>query len=104
MKEVELNVRSVIGCSKHMIGNTKNILLLKAVQGACISFGDGKKGSILGVGTVEKSLEESIENVYYVRGSKYSFLVFPRYLIREIKFSFHEKNAILQAFLLRKRS
>ena len=57
-----------------MTGNTKNILLLKALQGGGISFGDGKKGSILGVGKVEKSLEDSIENVYYVRGSKYKLL------------------------------
>ena len=39
-----------------------------------VSFGNGKKGYILGVGKVGKSLEDSNENVYYVSGLKYSFL------------------------------
>ncbi|XP_070013836.1 uncharacterized mitochondrial protein AtMg00300-like [Nicotiana sylvestris] len=34
----------------------------------------GKKGYILGVGKVEKSLTHSIEDVYYVNGLKYSLL------------------------------
>jgi len=59
------------GCSKHM---TDNFLSLKALQGGGVSFGNGKKGYILGVGRVGKSLEHSIENVYYVSGVKYSLL------------------------------
>ncbi|KAH0645174.1 hypothetical protein KY284_033058 [Solanum tuberosum] len=45
-----------------------------ALQGRGVSFGHGKKGYILGVGRVGKSLEDSIENVYYVSGLKYSLL------------------------------
>jgi len=62
------------GCSKHMTGNTKNFLSLKALQGGDVSFGDERIGYILGVGRVGKSLESSIENVYYVSGLKYSLL------------------------------
>jgi len=62
------------GCSKHMTGRRKNFLSLKALQGGGVSFGDGKKGHILGVSRVGKSLENSIENVYYVSGLKYSLL------------------------------
>ncbi|XP_070029825.1 uncharacterized protein [Nicotiana sylvestris] len=39
-----------------------------------VSFGNGKKGYILGVGKVGKSLTHSIENVYYVNDLKYSLL------------------------------
>ena len=46
-----------------MTGNIKNFLSLKALQGGGVSFGEGKKGYILGVGRVGKSVEESIENV-----------------------------------------
>ena len=56
------------GCSKHMTGDIKNFLSLKALQGGGVSFGDGKKGYILGVSRVGKSVEESIENVYHVSG------------------------------------
>ncbi|XP_070011032.1 uncharacterized protein [Nicotiana sylvestris] len=62
------------GCSKHMTGNTMDFLSLKALQGRSVSFGSGKKGYILGVGKVGKSLTHSIENVYYVNGLKYSLL------------------------------
>ncbi|XP_070029674.1 uncharacterized protein [Nicotiana sylvestris] len=62
------------GCSKHMTGNTTDFLSLKALQGGSVSFGNGKKGYILGDGKVGKSLTHSIENVYYVNGLKYSLL------------------------------
>ena len=44
------------GCLKHMTGDINNFLSLKALQGGGVSFGDGKKGYILGVGKVGKSL------------------------------------------------
>ena len=39
-----------------------------------VSFGNGKKGYILDVGKVGKSLGESIDNVYHVSRLKYSLL------------------------------
>ena len=57
-----------------MTGDIKNFLSLKALQGGGVSFGDGKKGYILGVGKVGKSLGESIDNVYHVSRLKYSLL------------------------------
>ncbi|XP_070049763.1 COP1-interactive protein 1-like [Nicotiana tomentosiformis] len=62
------------GCSKHMTGNIDDFLSLKALQGGSVSFDNGKKGYILGVGRIGKSLTHSIENVYYVNGLKYSLL------------------------------
>ena len=62
------------GCSKHMTSDVKNFLSLKTLQGGGVSFDDGKKGYILGVGKVGRSLEDSIDNVYHVDGLKYSFL------------------------------
>ncbi|XP_070010626.1 uncharacterized protein [Nicotiana sylvestris] len=57
-----------------MTGNTTDFLSLKALQGGSVSFGNGKKGYILGVGKVGKSLTHSLANVYYVNGLKYSLL------------------------------
>ncbi|XP_075076411.1 uncharacterized protein LOC142163060 [Nicotiana tabacum] len=45
-----------------------------ALQGGSVSFGNGKKGYILEVGRIGKSLSHSIENVYYVKGLKYNLL------------------------------
>ena len=57
-----------------MTGDVKNFLLLKTLQGRGVSFGDGKKGYILGVDKVGKSLEDSIDNVYHVDRLKYRLL------------------------------
>ena len=62
------------GCSKHITGDVKNFLSLKTLQGRGVSFGDGKKGYILGVDKVGKYLEDSIDNVYHVGGLKYNLL------------------------------
>ncbi|XP_070017598.1 uncharacterized protein [Nicotiana sylvestris] len=51
-----------------------DFLSLKALQGGSISFGNVKKGYILGIRKVGKSLTHFIENVYYVNGLKYSLL------------------------------
>ncbi|XP_070005337.1 uncharacterized mitochondrial protein AtMg00300-like [Nicotiana sylvestris] len=51
-----------------------DFLSLKALQGGSVSFGNGKKAYIFGVGKVGKSLTHSIENMYYVNGLKYSLL------------------------------
>ncbi|XP_070004883.1 uncharacterized protein [Nicotiana sylvestris] len=77
------------GCSKHMTGNTMDFLSLKALQGGSVSFDNGKKGYILGIGKVGKSLTHSIENVYYVNG------VFLR-LIKETRWSSCPRYAQLQ--------
>ncbi|XP_019237687.1 PREDICTED: uncharacterized protein LOC109217857 [Nicotiana attenuata] len=58
------------GYSRHITGSTNDFLSLKSLQGGNVSFGNGKKGYILGVGRIGKSLSHSIENVYYVNGLK----------------------------------
>ena len=55
-----------------MTGDVKNFLSLNTLQGVGVSFGDGKKGYILGVGKVGRSLEDSSDNVYHVNGLKYN--------------------------------
>ncbi|XP_070036357.1 uncharacterized protein [Nicotiana tomentosiformis] len=44
------------GCSERMTGNIDDFLSLKALQGGSVSFGNGKKGYILGVGRIGKTL------------------------------------------------
>ncbi|XP_070020619.1 uncharacterized protein [Nicotiana sylvestris] len=61
-------------CSKHMTGSTEDFLSLKSLQGGSVSFGNDKKGYILGVGNIRKTLTHSNENVYYMNGLKYNLL------------------------------
>lgn len=62
------------GCSKHMTESAECFILLKALQGGGVSFKDGRKGYILGVGKIRKYLARTIENMYYVSGLKYILL------------------------------
>lgn len=52
------------GCSKHMTRRTKKFLSMKEVQGGSVSFGDVKKGYIMGIEKIGKSFEKAIGDVY----------------------------------------
>ena len=67
-----------------------------------VSFSDGKKGYILRVGRVGKSLEDSIENMYYVSGLKYSFLGVSHICDKGMKSSFCQTNALSPVCLQKK--
>ncbi|XP_070034888.1 uncharacterized protein [Nicotiana tomentosiformis] len=62
------------GCSKHMTGSRNQFLSLEDLKGGNVSFGNGKKGEIIGVGKVGKDDSHSIENVYLIDGLKYSLI------------------------------
>ncbi|XP_070019895.1 uncharacterized protein [Nicotiana sylvestris] len=62
------------GCSKHMTGNKDQFLSLEDLKGGNVSFGNGNKCEIIGVGKVGKTDSHSIENVYLIDGLKYSLI------------------------------
>ncbi|XP_070057463.1 uncharacterized protein [Nicotiana tomentosiformis] len=62
------------GCSKHVTRSKDQFLLLEDLKGGNVSFGNGKKGEIIGVGKVGKDDSHSIENVYLIDGLKYSLI------------------------------
>ncbi|XP_070028981.1 uncharacterized protein [Nicotiana sylvestris] len=62
------------GCSKHMTGNKNQFLSLEDLKRGNVSFGNGKKGEIIGVEKVGKTDSHSIENVYLIDGLKYSLI------------------------------
>jgi hypothetical protein len=63
-----------IGCSRHMTGEQSNFLSLAATQGGSVAFGNGKSGTIIGIGKIGKSHSSSIEDVYLVDGLKHNLL------------------------------
>ena len=80
VEDSEVNVRGSnlwyldSGCSRHMTGDKTQFLSLVAHNGGCVTFGDNKKGEIIGIGNVGKSLTHSIENVMLVNGLKHNLL------------------------------
>ncbi|XP_070014366.1 uncharacterized protein [Nicotiana sylvestris] len=62
------------GCSKHMTESKNQFLSLEDLKGGNVSFRNGKKGDIIGVGKVGKTDSHSIKNVYLIDGLKYSLI------------------------------
>ncbi|XP_061362339.1 uncharacterized protein LOC133306075 [Gastrolobium bilobum] len=62
------------GCSKHMTGDKSRFLSLMPFQGGNVTFGDDKKGEIIGIGKVGKSPSHCIDNVFLVKGLKHNLL------------------------------
>ena len=62
------------GCSRHMTGEKSNFLSLTASEGGSVAFGNGKSGTIVGIGKIGESLSHSIDNVYFVDGLKHNLL------------------------------
>jgi len=57
-----------------MTGEKSNFLSLAAAQGGSVAFGNGKSGTIIGIGKIGQSLSHSIEDVYLVNGLKHNLL------------------------------
>jgi len=57
-----------------MTGNKSNFLSLTAFDGGRVAFGNGKSGTIVGVGKIGKSLSHSIDKVYLVDGLQHNLL------------------------------
>ncbi|XP_056691770.1 uncharacterized protein [Spinacia oleracea] len=62
------------GCSKHMTGDRNRFLSLTTYEGGTVTFGDNKKGNIIGIGKVGKSKSHSIDNIFLVEGLGHSLL------------------------------
>lgn len=62
------------GCSRHMTGEKSNFLSLTASEGGSVAFGNGKSGTITGIGKIGESPSHSIENVYLVDGLQHNLL------------------------------
>lgn len=73
------------GCSKPTTKNFESFFSLKALQGRGVSFENSKNSYILGIGRIRKSLEYSLENIYYVNGLKFSLLSYLKPVTRATK-------------------
>ncbi|XP_047256096.1 glycine, alanine and asparagine-rich protein-like [Capsicum annuum] len=62
------------GYSRNMIGKIENFLSLEAHEGGSVSFGDGSKDYIVGIGKVGNNLNKAIDYISFVNGLKFSLL------------------------------
>jgi len=83
------------GCSRHMTGEKSNFLSLVATQGGSVAFGNGKSGSIVGIGKIGESLAHSIEDVYLVDGLKHNLLSVSQLCDKDSPVAFFTSNRCL---------
>ena len=62
------------GCSRHMTGDNSLFTSLSRKEGGTVTFGDNGKGKIVGIGTIGKSPQPTIENVALVDGLHHNLL------------------------------
>jgi len=62
------------GYSRDTTGEKSNFLSLTAAQGGSVAFGNGKSGTIVGIGKIGKSLSHSIDGVYLIDGLRHNLL------------------------------
>ncbi|XP_074277336.1 uncharacterized protein LOC141600974 [Silene latifolia] len=77
------------GCSRHMTGNRNQFLSLSAYDGGNVTFGDNKKGEVIGIGKVGKSLSHSIDDVLLVKGLKHNLISISQLCDKGNKVEFH---------------
>jgi len=57
-----------------MTGDKTNFLSLTAAEGGSVAFGNGKSGTIVGIGKIGELLSHSIDSVYLMDGLKHNLL------------------------------
>jgi hypothetical protein len=62
------------GCSRHMTGDSSNFISLQNIDGGDVTFGDNKKGKIVGIGKIGKEDSPIIDGVLLVKGLKHNLM------------------------------
>lgn len=55
-------------CLRHMNRDKQQLLSLTSFEWRKMSFGDGKKGTIIGVGKIDRSESKTLEEIYHTDG------------------------------------
>ncbi|XP_074291089.1 uncharacterized protein LOC141617850 [Silene latifolia] len=82
LKDLLLHARKVVvkennqwyhdsGCSRHMTGDISLFISLEPFDGGKVTFGDNKKGKVIGIGKIGISTSHAFSDVYLVKGLKH---------------------------------
>ncbi|XP_074306191.1 uncharacterized protein LOC141641430 [Silene latifolia] len=80
------------GCSRHMTGNVNLFLSKRTLHGGFVTFGDNKKGKVIGIGKVGISSSSAIGDVYLVSGLKHNLLSISQLCDKGNKVVFHSDS------------
>ena len=85
------------GCSRHMTGDRSKLISLSKKDGGMVTFGDKKKGKMIGKGNIGNDSSTLIENVHLVDGLKNDFLSISQLCDKRSRVIFDKKkNCIIE--------
>ena len=80
------------GCSRHMIGERSYLCDYQNMPDGYVSFGDGKKGRVLGKGTLLANGLPKLKSVLYVKGLKANLLSMSQLYDQKLNVKFTKDN------------
>jgi len=83
------------GCSKHITVDVTQFTSLKLKAEGHVTYGDNKRGRIIGRGNVGTEDSTTIENVLYVEGLKHSLLSISQLCDKGYKVNFETKTCTI---------
>ena len=82
------------GCSRHMSGNSTKFITLEHKIGGSVTFGDNKKGRIIGKGKVGNN-KFAIDNVQLVDGLKYNLIIVSQLMDNGYQVNFEKDKCLI---------
>jgi len=83
------------GCSKHMIGDSSQLINIKWKPVGYVTYGDNNRGKILGVGDIGRNNRVIIEDVFLVKGLKHSLLSISQLCDKGYKITFKPDQCLI---------
>ena len=82
-------------CSKHMTGDSTQLINIKWKFARYVTYGDNNRGKILGVGDIGRNDRVIIEDVLLVKGLKHNFLSISQLCDKGYKITFEPAQCLI---------
>ncbi|WJX89653.1 hypothetical protein P8452_71632 [Trifolium repens] len=83
------------GCSRHMTGEERFLEDIKSYTSRYVTFGDGVKGQIMGVGKLISNSLPKLDNVLFVKGLKVNLISISQLSDQELKVDFTKNECLV---------
>ncbi|WJX28775.1 hypothetical protein P8452_17454 [Trifolium repens] len=83
------------GCSRHMIGVEKYLINMRPYKSSFVTFGDGAKGEILGIGDLINHGLPNLENVLLVKGLTANLISISQLCDQDMRVNFTKSECLV---------
>ncbi|KAK2435400.1 gag-protease polyprotein [Trifolium repens] len=83
------------GCSRHMTGEERFLEDIKSYTSSYVTFGDGEKGQIMGVGKLISNSLPKLDNVLFVKGLRVNLISISQLSDQGLKVDFSKNECLV---------